>query len=105
MFPIYLLEDDSKQRANFAAIIKNTIMIHDLAMGLICETDNSQTLMNFVDQTHQGLFFLDMQIGKQKDEGLSTAMKIREQIVGAQIVFITTHDELSILTLERKVSL
>lgn len=104
LFPLYLLEDNSNQRKAYATIIRNTIMINELPMNLICETGDSGVLLNFIDQTHEGLFFLDMEIGSHREEGLEIAMKIRQALSRSYIIFITTHEELSLLTLERKVS-
>ncbi|MCO6543805.1 MAG: response regulator transcription factor [Lactobacillus sp.] len=104
MFPIYLLEDNFEQRTNYAQIINNTIMINELPMQLFCQTDTAADLLAAIDQQYEGLFFLDMEIKGHTDVGLQTAIQIRDQIPAAQIVFITTHGELSFLTLERKIA-
>ncbi|BDR57739.1 DNA-binding response regulator [Xylocopilactobacillus apicola] len=104
MYPIYILEDNLEQQKAYANAVKNSIMINDLAMELICATDDPEILLNSIEQEHQGLFFLDMEINGIKEIGLQTAVLIRKQLPGAQIVFITTHNELSLLTLERKVA-
>lgn len=104
MFPIYLLEDNQEQRITYAKVINDTIMINELPMQLVCQTDSTKDLFGNIDHKYQGLFFLDMEIKGIKDAGLEAAVNIRKQIPAAHIVFITTHDELSFLTLERKVA-
>ncbi|MBA1395175.1 response regulator, partial [Lactobacillus sp. XV13L] len=104
MFPIYLLEDNQEQRNTYAQVINDTIMINELPMQLVCQTDSPNALLEAMAHNYQGLFFLDMEIENQKDAGLQTAITIRKQIPAAHIVFITTHGELSFLTLERKVA-
>ncbi|BDR56701.1 response regulator transcription factor [Xylocopilactobacillus apis] len=104
MFPIYLLEDSSEQIEIYSGVIKNTVLINDLSMELVCKASSPDELLNSINQNHQGLFFLDMEIDGEKEAGLKAAVEIRRQIPTAQIVFITTHDELSFLTLERKVA-
>lgn len=104
MFPIYLLEDDVTQQAEYERIIKNTIMINEYAMELVIATDSPKQLMKQMDNPKEGLFFLDMEIGEDDQAGLELASKVREKLPFAQIVFITTHDELSFLTLERRIS-
>ncbi|BDR57072.1 DNA-binding response regulator [Xylocopilactobacillus apis] len=104
MYPVYILEDNLEQREAYVTAVKNSIMINDLSMELICATDNPATLISSIKQDHQGLFFLDMEINGVKVGGLQTAVNIRNKIPGAHIVFITTHEELSLLTLERKVA-
>ncbi|BDR59496.1 response regulator transcription factor [Xylocopilactobacillus apicola] len=104
MFPIYLLEDDEKQRAVYAQTIRNTILINDFAMKLVVEAASTDQLLASINDQYQGLFFLDMEIDGVKEAGLQVAVDIRRELPGAQIVFITTHEELSFLTLERKVA-
>jgi len=104
VFPIYLLEDDATQRVEYEQIVKNTIMINEYAMELVIATDSPNQLMKQIDDPKEGLFFLDMEIGEDSQAGLKLAGKIREKLPFAQIVFITTHDELSFLTLERRIA-
>ena len=104
MFSIYLLEDNLEQQAYYMKVIKNTIMINDYAMKLVCATNDVEKLESSILEQEQGLFFLDMEIGSQTDAGLKLASKIRQRRPFAQIVFITTHDELAFLTLERKIA-
>lgn len=104
MFPIYLLEDNEAQRVEYISIIKNIIMIKEYDMQLVVATGDLQELMNNVMNSKEGLFFLDMEIGEQTQAGLNLADEIRQQLPCAQIVFITTHEELSFLTLERRIA-
>lgn len=104
MFPIYLLEDDEAQRVEYISIIKNIIMIKEYDMQLVVATGDLQELMNNIVNSKEGLFFLDMEIGEQTQAGLNLADEIRQQLPFAQIVFITTHEELSFLTLERRIA-
>ncbi|WP_412989262.1 response regulator transcription factor [Pediococcus siamensis] len=104
MFSIYLLEDNLEQQAYYTKVIKNTIMINNYAMKLVCATNNVEKLEGSILDQDQGLFFLDMEISGQTDAGLKLASKIRQKMPFAQIVFISTHDELAFLTLERKIA-
>lgn len=104
MFPIYLLEDDTTQQSEYERIIKNTIMINEYSMELVIATDSPNQLVEQIDDSKNGLFFLDMEIREDSQAGLKLASKIREKMPFALIVFITTHDELTLLTLERRIS-
>lgn len=104
MFPIYLLEDNETQRVEYKSIIKNIIMIKEYDMQLVVATGDLHELMNNIVNSKEGLFFLDMEIGEQTQAGLNLADEIRQQLPFAQIVFITTHEELSFLTLERRIA-
>ncbi|MFD1419217.1 response regulator transcription factor [Companilactobacillus keshanensis] len=103
MFPVFLLEDNDIQRQHYKTFINNGIMINDAPMELKKAVATTEDL--FTDPLpEQGLFFLDMEINSNKMAGLEAATKIRHQVPLAQIVFITTHDELSIVTLERRIA-
>lgn len=104
MFPVYLLEDNEVQRQKYAEFIKNGILINDANLEL---KTVSATVADFFEHyvpQEQGLYFLDMEIDQNKLAGLNVAERIRRDSPLAQIVFITTHDELSLTTLERKIA-
>lgn len=104
MFSIYLLEDDLIQQKFYRQIIDNTVMINDYAMQIQISTDKVADFEQALSHVKQGLFFLDMEIGDDVKAGLKLATKIRKTVPFAQIVFITTHDELSFLTLQKRIT-
>lgn len=104
MFPVYLLEDNSIQRQKYAEYIKNGILINDANLELKSSTGTIEDFLNDYVPQEQGLYFLDMEIQANKLAGLNIAERIRKDTPLAQIVFITTHDELSLTTLERKIA-
>ena len=79
-------------------------MINEFAMELRVATDDQKIILADLNQQQDGLFFLDMEIGEDKQAGLELASRIRATIPLAKIVFITTHDELSFVTLERRIA-
>ncbi|MFD1419877.1 response regulator transcription factor [Lactiplantibacillus songbeiensis] len=104
MFPVYLLEDNLNQQEQYSEIVNNTIVINNFSMELVLATDNVEELLNEIKNIKIGMFFLDMEINGDTTAGLKAATRVREQLPLAQIVFITTHEELSFLTLERRVA-
>ena len=104
MLPVYLLEDDNVQRENYSDFIHNSIMINDADMELKLVTGTTDELFDSLDKQTKGLFFLDMEIADNKTAGLEAAEQIKKLIPLAQIVFITTHDELTLITLERRIA-
>ncbi|GEO79730.1 response regulator plnd [Companilactobacillus mindensis DSM 14500] len=103
MFSIYLLEDNDKQRAYYREIIDNTVMINDYSIDVI-ESNNMESFYNSFSKDQFGLFFLDMEIDGDIKAGIKIAEFVRNSIPDARIVFVTTHEELAFLTLERKIS-
>lgn len=104
MFPVYLLEDNDIQRQQYAEFIKNGILINDANLELKSSTNTTEDFFNDYVPQEQGLYFLDMELNGDKLAGLNIAEQIRCDSPLAQIIFITTHDELSLTTLERKIA-
>lgn len=103
MFNVYLLEDNENQRIYYRRIIENYIMINDYSMK-VKSTGTVEEFYKEFEQQQYGLFFLDMEIDEDTKAGLKVADNVRRKMPDAKIVFITTHDELSFLTLERRIS-
>ncbi|WP_125589668.1 response regulator transcription factor [Companilactobacillus jidongensis] len=104
MLPIYLLEDDDVQRKNYSKFINNSIMINDANMELKLATAKTEALFDSCVAPEKAIFFLDMEIDNNNIAGLEAAERIKKEVPLAQIIFITTHDELSLVTLERRIA-
>ncbi|HIY93559.1 DNA-binding response regulator [Companilactobacillus sp. HBUAS56275] len=104
MYPIYLLEDNELQRNQYAEFIQNGILINDANMALEVASGTVDDFLQHYTPKRQALYFLDMEILDDKLAGLKIAEKVRQDSPLSQIVFITTHDELSLTTLERKIA-
>lgn len=103
MFSVYLLEDDDNQRKYYRKIVDNTIMINDYSIKVV-EASNTKSFYESFSKEQFGLFFLDMEMDGDVKAGLKVAEFVRHNIPDARIVFVTTHEELAFLTLERKIS-
>lgn len=78
-------------------------MINDYSME-VTEANGTESFFDIFKKSQYGLFFLDMEMDGDTKAGLKIADFVRKNIPNAKIVFITTHEELSFLTLERKIS-
>ncbi len=103
MFSIYLLEDNDSQRKYYREIVDNTVMINDYPVNVV-ESSGTESFYDSFTKEQFGLFFLDMELDGDVKAGLKVAEFVRSNIPDAKIVFVTTHEELAFLTLERKVS-
>ncbi len=90
MLDIYICEDNAKQLKIFLKYVKDTVLIEDLDMQLICASANP------------GVFFLDIDLGSEMT-GLMLAQEIRKLQPRCYIIFITSHSEMSLLTFQYKV--
>jgi two-component system response regulator AgrA len=95
MIPIYICEDNPEQTEDYAAIIRNTILIEEYDMQLIGTYQNP----------YQLLAELQTKIAENNSYGiyLELAAKIRELDSRAFIIFITTHAEAAPLTFQYQV--
>lgn len=102
--PVFICEDDMEQLSFIKLTIANYIMINDLHMELqLCSIDPFDILVYLEKNTvNQGIYFLDIDL-KSKINGIDLAQKIRESDPLGKIIFITTHDELAPVTIQRKV--
>lgn len=106
MLPVYLLEDNQEQQIQYAKIIRSAISDNHMDMELICQTLSPLELLSVAQESdsNYGLFFLDMEINNNTHAGLQLAVEIRHLLPQAKIVFISIHDELAVMTIERRVA-
>lgn len=103
--PIILCDDDIILMSHYKGIIENWIMINDFDMKLVLATTDPKDIFLFLEKNAltNSLFFLDIDLGKQLT-GIDVAQKIRSENEFAQIVFITSHQELALETLKRQIA-
>lgn len=103
--PIFLCDDDSVLVQYYKSVIENWIMINDYDMELIFATTDPDDIFLYLKRNSitNCLFFLDIDLGMSLD-GIDIAQQIRSDNEFAQIVFITSHQELAIKTLQRQIS-
>ncbi|WP_261810658.1 response regulator transcription factor [Levilactobacillus humaensis] len=105
MLAVYLCEDNPEQLQHYNDVIKRYIMINDYDMVVNLATPSPQDLLKALEENppEYALFFLDIEFPAEKMSGLETAIAIRKLLGFAEIVFVTTHSEMALLTFERKV--
>ena len=92
-FPIYVCEDNAKQRDWLTHLIRQYVMIEDLPMELVCSTGDPQVLLDtWAESRQHGLFFLDIDLQAEID-GLELARRIRDGDSLAILVFVTTRED------------
>lgn len=94
MIPIFICEDDPKQKEKLEKIITDQIMIEELNMQLVCSTENPYIILEQMPRHEAALYFLDIDLNCDID-GIELATQIRKRDPSAKIVFVTTHGELA----------
>ncbi|MCR1878780.1 LytR/AlgR family response regulator transcription factor [Limosilactobacillus reuteri] len=108
MIKVIILEDDREQRQLLSRIVSNRIMINETPfeynMEVVLNTSNPQDVINFLSENQDSDYIVFLDIDLNSDiSGLNVAEYIRDKIALAEIVFVTTHDEMLRETLKRRV--
>lgn len=105
MLSVYFCEDNPEQLKHYRDVVARYILINDYNMRIQLATTSPQKLLaNLSDRPPKyALLFLDIEFPNEDLSGLETAIAIRKQLGFAEIVFVTTHSEMAMLTFERKV--
>ena len=109
MLNVLILEDDAQQRSDYRKVIQTRIdynpSIHAYDMAIAVCTDDPAEISAYLKAHPDDLVFalLDIEIAGTTISGIDVADEIRQSQPFASIVFITTHDELMPLTLQRRV--
>ncbi|MEJ7490283.1 quorum-sensing response regulator AgrA [Staphylococcus pettenkoferi] len=101
---IFICEDDIKQRESIESIINNYIMIEQKPMKVEMSTDDPYAVLERSKEINDiGCYFLDIQLEADMN-GIKLASEIRKHDPVGNIIFVTSHSELTYLTFVYKVS-
>ena len=103
MLSIFVCEDHPAQRRAIVQIIQNTILMDELDMQLVLDTEDPYMVLETVrDSRNTGIYFLDIDLNSSMN-GLKLAQQIRLFDPRGFIIFITAHSELSYMTFQYRV--
>ncbi len=108
---VLVCDDELAQAQSLAEMLEWAIVIQDDERQVKLDflgyyTSYAATLQAVTDhQVTEGIYFLDIELSpKQYDKtGLDLAEAIKRQDPKAQIIFVTTHDELALMTFHRRI--
>ncbi|GEO64737.1 response regulator transcription factor [Companilactobacillus nantensis] len=104
-YPIIMCEDNQIQLQQLDKLVENYILFHSNLFKVELQASKPQQVIDYLNETEpqNGIYFLDIDLQAEID-GIQLAEIIRQKDVQAEIIFVTTHDELAPLTLKRKVA-
>lgn len=103
MLNIFVCEDNASQRRTIVQMIQNMVLIEELDMQLVFDTENPYVLLEKVKTSQNiGIYFLDIDLNSSMN-GLKLAQQIRLFDPRGFIIFITAHSELSYMTFQYRV--
>lgn len=106
MLNVYVLEDDDCYLAFLKQSINNTIMIEDIPIEKMIAEKKPEVLLNAVNlnKLNTSIFFLDIEITGNKNDGITVADKIRKSSPYAEIVFVTSHSEAAMRIITHRIA-
>ncbi|MDE7023761.1 MAG: LytTR family DNA-binding domain-containing protein [Ligilactobacillus sp.] len=106
MLNIVIVEDDLVQRMELVSFIKKYVAFEDLDAEVVLDTDSSQNTLDFTarNDSKDFLFFLDIGLASNKLAGIQLAKELRTKFPHADIVFLTSHVDLSLLALRNRIA-
>lgn len=103
MLNIFVCEDNAVQRQTIVQIIENTVLMEELDMQLVFDTEDPYVLLEKVRiSQNTGIYFLDIDLNSSMN-GMKLAQQIRMFDPRGFIIFITAHSELSYMTFQYRV--
>src|SRR5699024_980633 len=100
---IIICKDDTKQLTRLQTIINNYIIIKEKEMTIQLDTNNTYELLEHVKTSNDiGCYLLDIQLDADIN-GITLAREIRKHDPIGNIIFVTSHSELTYLTFVYKV--
>ncbi|MCI8530250.1 MAG: response regulator transcription factor [Lachnospiraceae bacterium] len=103
MLNVFVCEDNAVQRRAIVQIIQNTILIEELDLKLVLETEDPYALIEKVKVSQNtGIYFLDIDLNSNMN-GMKLAQQIRLFDPRGFIIFISAHSELSFMTFQYRV--
>jgi len=104
MIDVFICEDQKEQRERIARYVSNYIMIENLDMQLVLTTADPEEILHYINESQRsGLYFLDIDLNHEMN-GITLGAEIRKIDPIGDIVFITTHSELTYLNFIYKVA-
>lgn len=106
MLPIYVCDDEKKQ-VEFIAKIINDIIIEENRQDelyVICATQDPEEILRCLYKNQkQSIYFLDIDLGNDKMNGLELGKRIRSLDPRGYIIIVTIHSEMAVITYKSKI--
>lgn len=103
MLNIYICEDNAAQRKFIASFVSDYCIFRNLDAGVVLASANPwEILASYEGVPEPSLLFLDIDLGAEIN-GIELARRVRAQGQNAAVVFLTTHSELALITLQYKI--
>lgn len=103
MLDIFVCEDNAAQRRAIVQTIQNIVLIEELDMQLVLDSEDPYVLLDKVKANQNtGIYFLDIDLDSDMN-GMKLAQQIRLFDPRGFIIFITAHSELSYMTFQYRV--
>lgn len=95
MIPVYICDDNEKEKDYLKKMTENLILIHDYDMRVVLAAGTPEEIIEH-RQTHtnRSVYILDVDLKHKTYSGFTLAKRLRELDTRGFIVFVTTHEEM-----------
>lgn len=95
MVPVYLCDDNEKEKNHLCKMVENLIFIQGYDMKVVlAATTPEEILAHRQTHTNQSVYILDVDLKHEVYNGFTLAKRLRELDARGFIVFVTTHEEM-----------
>jgi len=106
MIPIYICDDSEEELYHLERVISKIIITEELIdeVEIICTTSDPLKVIDVLKaDMRAGIFFLDVDLGRDAINGVVLGANIRAHSPGAFIVIVTAHPESAVTTYKYKI--
>lgn len=95
MIPVYICDDNEKEKEHLNRIVENLILIHGYDMQVVLAARTPEEILAH-KQTHanRSVYILDVDLRHETYNGFTLAKQLRELDARGFIIFVTTHEEM-----------
>jgi len=106
MIPIYICDDSEEELYHLESVISKIIISEKLIdeVEIICTTHEPLKVIDVLKgDMRAGIFFLDVDLGRDSINGVVLGANVRAHSPGAFIVIVTAHPESAVITYKYKI--
>ena len=95
MIGIYLCDDEDSVRHQIQTALEWKIIVANYDMEVVCSAAKAQELLDAVEDSKQGVYFLDVDLKDEEWDGFRLGRELRRRDPRGTLVYITSYEDLA----------
>lgn len=95
MIGIYLCDDEDDVRRQIQAALERKIFVENYDMKVVCSAANGRELLNAVENSKRGIYFLDVELKDGEWDGFQLGRELRRRDPHCTLVYVTGYGDLA----------